>query len=99
MKTLNELIEKSLYKDVDLSESEYKEKNAQADKVSKNHGVGGRAPLSEGLRHKRIQTNFYGTTLNVLLNLLSAVQEQNEILKSILVGGIVDDGNDGTSGG
>lgn len=79
-----ELIEQALLKDVDLSPEEYREKNEKADKSTKTHGVKGRAALTEGIRHKRIQMNFYGTVLNVLMSLLCECTQTNKILITLL---------------
>lgn len=84
MEKKNEYIEQALNKDVELSESEYREKCLQADKSTKVHGVEGRAPISEALRHKRIQTNFYGTCLNVLLSALSELSQTNALLMELV---------------
>ena len=68
----------------DMAE-EYKEKNEKADASTKAHGVEGRAPLSEALRHKRIQTNFYATMLNIGVSLLAEVTETNRLLRIALM--------------
>ena len=80
----NEYIEQALNKDADLSESDYRDKCIQADKSTKVHGVEGRAPIGEALRHKRIQTNFYGTCLNVLLSALSELSQTNALLMELV---------------
>lgn len=84
METKNEYIEQALNKDVELSENKYKEKCKQADKSTAVHGVEGRAPISEAVRHKRIQTNFYGTCLNVLLSALSELNQINTLLTELI---------------
>lgn len=84
MENKNEYIEKALNKDVELTEKEYKEKCAESDKSTATHGVVGRAPLSEAIRHKRIQTNFYGTCLNVLLSALSEMSQTNTLLAQLI---------------
>ena len=78
-------IKEALLRDVDLSKEEYKEKNEKADASTKAHGVEGRAPLSEALRHKRIQTNFYATMLNIGVSLLAEVTETNRLLQIALM--------------
>ena len=78
-------IKEALLRDVDLSKEEYKEKNEKSDASTKAHGVEGRAPLSEALRHKRIQTNFYATMLNIGVSLLAEVTETNRLLRIALM--------------
>ena len=80
----NEYIKNALNKDVELTAEEYKTKCMQADKSTKMHGVEGRAPISEALRHKRIQTNFYGTCLNVLLSALAELSQTNALLAELI---------------
>ena len=87
-------IKEALLRDVDLSKEEYKEKNEKADASTKAHGVEGRAPLSEALRHKRIQTNFYATMLNIGVSLLAEVTETNRLLRYMITGG-AEGGGDG----
>lgn len=84
MEKREEYIEKALNKDIDLSESEYREKCVQADISTKVHGVEGRAPISETMRYKRIQTNFYGTCLNVLLSALAELSQMNALLVELI---------------
>lgn len=82
---LEKEIKEALLRDVDLSPEEYKEKNQKADASTKAHGVEGRAPLSEALRHKRIQTNFYATMLNIGVSLLAEATETNRLLRIALM--------------
>ena len=84
MEKREEYIDTALNKDVDLSESEYRDKCVQADKSTKVHGVDGRAPISEAVRHKRIQTNFYGTCLNVFLSALAELSQTNALLVELI---------------
>lgn len=81
IKNLEKEVEAALMKDVDLTEEEYRAKNEKSDLSTKTHGVKGRAALTEGTRHKRIQMNFYGTALNVLVSLLAEVSETNRLLR------------------
>ena len=86
MTDMQDMIKEALEKDVDLSPEEYREKNEAADASTKAHGVKGRAALTEGQRHKRIQMNFYGTVLNILVSLLAEASETNRLLR-LLMGG------------
>ena len=81
METKENYIQKALDKDVELTEKAYREKCKEADKSTAAHGVEGRAPISEAVRHKRVQTNFYGTCLNVLLSELS---QTNALLTELI---------------
>lgn len=80
-------IEGALLRDVEMSPEEYRAKNELADKSTKAHGVKGRAALTESVRHKRIQSNFYGTALNILVSILAEVSETNRLLRIALGGG------------
>lgn len=82
--TNQEYIEKALNKDVDLSSEEYRKKCTAADLFTATHGVEGKAPISEAVRHKRIQSNFYGTALNVMLSLLAELSQTNELLREFI---------------
>lgn len=84
MTDMQNMIKEALEKDVDLSPEEYRAKNEAADASTKAHGVKGRAALTEGQRHKRIQMNFYGTVLNVLVGILSEVSETNRLLRLVM---------------
>lgn len=81
---LQEDIQKALMKDVDLSPEEYREKNEFADKCTKTHGVKGKAALTEGIRHKRVLMNFYGTMLNIMCSMLAEVSETNQLLRYMI---------------
>ena len=91
---LNEEVKKALMRDVDLSEEEYRAKNEAADASTKAHGVRGRASLTEATRHKRIQMNFYGTALNIMVGILAEVSETNRLLRYMITGG-AEGGGDG----
>lgn len=84
MTELERDIQDALHKDVDLTPEEYRKKNAAADAATRTHGVKGRAALTEGQRHKRIQMNFYGTVLNVLVSVLAEVSETNKLLHHLI---------------
>jgi hypothetical protein len=76
-------IEMALNADVELSEKEYAEKCAMMDESTKQHGVEGKAPLSEAKRHKRIQTNYYATSMNILINMYQVLAEIAADLKEL----------------
>lgn len=81
MSELKKQIEEALRKDVNLTKEEYKEQVLKADKATESHGiVNKRVAVSEGVRHKRIQSNFYGIALNFLSCILSAIEEQTVLL-------------------
>lgn len=85
MSEIEELIQKALYKDIDLSEEEYREKILEADSITKGHGLTKKAPISESVRHKRVQLNFYATALNFMASLLGEITtltQQNAYLLS-----------------
>lgn len=82
--TTAEYINTALNRDVDLPAEEYRAKQAAADKATKTHGVEGRAPIGEATRHKRIQSNFYGTALNVMLSALAEISRTNELLAELI---------------
>lgn len=84
MKEQEKMIAEALTKNVDLTESEYRKLCENADKSTKAHGVSGRAALTESTRHKRIQTNFYGTCINILLSALAELSQTNAILLEML---------------
>ena len=78
-----EEINVALNANVDLSKEEYAKANAMADEATAINGVEGKAPKSEALRHKRVQTNFYATALNVLINMYQLTAEIADTLKSL----------------
>ncbi len=80
---INEAINQALIQDIDLSAEEYKKKCEMADTTAKVNGVEGKAPVSEAVRHKRIQLNFYGTILNFMASLLCEVSETNRLLREL----------------
>ena len=81
---LEKEIKEALLRDVDLTEEEYRAKNEKADASTKAHGVKGRSALTESTRHKRIQMNFYGTALNIMVGILAEVSETNRLLRIAL---------------
>ena len=81
--SLEKDIETALNADVDLSEKEYAEKCALMDESTKNNGVEGDAPIDEKTRHKRIQSNFYATMLNVMVNIYQLVADIAADLKEL----------------
>lgn len=66
---LAKLIEETLLKDINLSEEEYKAKRLENDKQTENNGYEGKASLKEPVRARRMAMNFYGTILNILVNM------------------------------
>ena len=90
MTELEKDIETALNANVDLSEEKYREVCEKADGCTKTHGVKGRAALTEARRHKRIQSNFYATALNILINIYQLTAEIADSLKELK--------NDGRSG-
>ena len=76
-----EMIQKALEKDIELSPEEYAEKMKSADKATEAHGVEGDAPVNEEERERRIRMNFYGTMLNVEMSILAALDDINNNLK------------------
>ena len=81
---MNNQIEQALNQNADLSAAEYKEKTMRADEITKAHGETGNAPVSEALRHKRVQTNYYAPSLNVSLALLAAIDRNNDLLAELI---------------
>lgn len=90
---LKDEVREALMRDVDLSEEEYRAKNEAADASTKTHGVKGKAALTESRRHKRIQMNFYGTALNIMVGILAEVAETNKLLRYMLTS--AEGGDDG----
>lgn len=92
---LEQEIQTALMRDVELPAEEYRAKLEQADGSTKAHGVKGRAALTESVRHKRIQSNFYGTALNILVSLLAETAETNRLLRLGLERYLKQEGDDG----
>lgn len=82
--TREQAIEEALTRDTELSEEEYRAKTMTADETTAKHGVEGKAPISEKKRHDRIEMNFYGTCINILLSIANAVEEQNAMIAALL---------------
>ena len=70
---MQKAIESALHANTHLSEEDYRAATAEADKRTEIHGVGD-APVSEEQRHARIQSNFYGTALNILMAIYSTLE-------------------------
>ena len=90
---LAKLIEESLLKDIDLTEEEYKAKRLENDKQTAKNGYEGKASIKEPVRARRMAMNFYGTVLNILLNLhatnlemLAEQKQTNRILSDLMTG-------------
>ena len=78
-----EEVKTALESNVDLSEEEYAKMCAAADESTKQHGVQGVAPISEEQRHKRIESNFYATALNILVNIYQLTAEIADRIKEL----------------
>lgn len=98
MSELDEMIQNALNRDVDLSEEEYKEKMQEADKATAGHGMTKKAPLSEAKRHKRIEMNYYGLSINYMANILGELVNTNRILMELLKSTLKEKENDGNAG-
>lgn len=83
MSEFEQEINAALNANVDLSKDEYAKKSAMADESTAMHGVEGKAPISEALRHKRVQTNFYATALNILINMYQVECEIADMIKEL----------------
>lgn len=83
MSELEQDINAALNANVDLGKEEYAKMCAQADETTMANGVEGTAPIDEETRHKRVQTNFYATALNVLVNLYQLTAEIADKLKEL----------------
>ena len=80
MSDLDIEIKNALNENVNLTEQEYKEKIIKSDEITAGHGATKKAPISEALRHKRIQSNFYGLSLNFLATMLGEMSTQTQLL-------------------
>lgn len=83
MSELEKDINTALNANVDMSKEEYAKMCELADETTKVNGVEGKAPVSEAVRHKRVQTNFYATALNILVNLYQLTAEIADSLKDL----------------
>ena len=94
---LSKLIEQALLKDINLTEEEYKAKRLANDKQTDKNGYKGKASLKEPVRARRMAMNFYGTVLNILVNIhatnLEMLAEQkatNRLLSDLMTGEVVE---------
>ena len=78
-----EEINAALNADTDLSREEYAKKCAMMDESTKQHGVEGEPPITEEERHKRIQSNFYATVMNILINMYQLLADIAEDTKGL----------------
>ena len=99
---LSKLIEESLLADINLTEQEYKAKRHTSDKQTEKNGYEGKASLSEPVRARRMAMNFYGTVLNILVNIhatnLEMLAEQkltNRLLANMMQIDIEEEKNNG----
>jgi hypothetical protein len=83
MTELEKDIETALHADCDLSPEEYEKKCALMDESTKNNGVEGDAPIDENTRHKRIQSNFYATAMNVLINMYQIMADMSADIEEL----------------
>lgn len=74
MNDMQRAIENALNANTDLSEEEYRAATEEADKRTAMHGTEGETPTNEAQRHARIQSNFYGTALNILMAIYSVLE-------------------------
>ena len=82
--SLEKEIVKALSEDINISREEYAEKAKKADLSTKAHGGKGKAAVvSEELRHKRVQTNFYASMLNIICGVVAELQEIKEEIKGL----------------
>ena len=83
MSELEKDIIDALNANVDLSKEDYAKVTALADESTANNGIKGKAPKSEATRHKRVQTNFYATALNIMINMYQLTAEIVDSLKDL----------------
>lgn len=81
-------IEKTLTANADMTEEEYAKMTGDADAATEAHGEGktklyAGKPISEATRHKRIQSNFYGTAVNILLNIFVELKNISATLEKM----------------
>lgn len=95
---LAKIIEKALLQDVNLSEEEYKNKRLESDEQTKQNGYEGKASVKEPVRARRMAMNFYGTVLNILVNMhatsleiLAEQKQTNRLLAEILGAEVVEE--------
>lgn len=94
--TTEDIVEKALNEDVDLTRAEYTEKKKRADEITAAHGVEGEAPLTEDERERRMRMNYYGSTLNIMMAMLAAIDDLVERITTLnnnilALGGIEND--------
>lgn len=101
MSELKEMIDNALNADTELPREEYAKKCAEADKITAAHGIEGEAPLTEEERERRMRMNYYGSIINIGMNVLAALNEVCARLESIdgKIGGVTDGSNDLTASG
>ena len=84
MEGLEKLIQNALLNDVYLTDEEYSEKILKSDQATAGHGMTNKAPVSEAKRHKRIEMNYYGISINYMANILGELVNTNRILMELL---------------
>lgn len=81
--TTKEIVEKALNEDLDLTRDEYAEKKKRADEITAAHGVEGEAPITEEERERRMRMNYYGSTLNIMMAMLAAIDDLAERITTL----------------
>ena len=88
---LAKFIEQSLLKDINLTEEEYKQRCLDNDNQTAQNGYTGKASVSESKRARRMAMNFYGTILNILINIhatnlemLAEQKQTNRLLETLM---------------
>lgn len=84
MSEFKEMAIEALNNGVEATSEEFNEQAKAADNSTEKHGVKGESPLTEEERHKRIQSNFYGTTVNFMAAILAELSHTNEMLEQAL---------------
>ena len=82
MEGFEKLIQQALLNDVYLTDEEYNKKILKSDQATAGHGITNKAPVSEAKRHKRIEMNYYGISINYLANILAETVHTNQILRN-----------------
>lgn len=83
-KTRKELIMEQLTKNVDLSAEEYREMVKKADEITAKHGATQKAPISESVRHKRIEMNFMAMLIEYNASILTELVYLRTLVQSLL---------------
>ena len=96
--TNEEMIKQALEADIDLPREEYAAKCTKADAMTAANGIEGKAPINEEDRERRMRMNYYGITINLMMNMLAAIDElANRV--TMLNNNLVSIAGGGTDGG